>query len=198
MVLSPGLRTAVGRRAGVASGLLGMLCVLGELCFLLPDLLVTRDALPVYQAHIGLLRGVLQASIFCTFALGALGLILTQANRHGLAGLALGTVALLMGGSEAQPLAVGAPREVSAGLDYFVLELLVLGLVFIPLESLFALREQRVFREGWQTDLTEMTESHDLPPAARDYLSFLETEVGVPVRLVGVGPGRDQYVHFAA
>jgi adenylosuccinate synthase len=51
---------------------------------------------------------------------------------------------------------------------------------------------------GWNTDLTEMTESHDLPPAARDYLSFLETEVGVPVRLVGVGPGRDQYVHFAA
>jgi adenylosuccinate synthase len=51
---------------------------------------------------------------------------------------------------------------------------------------------------GWNTDLTAMTESHDLPSAAREYLSFLETEVGVPVRLVGVGPGRDQYVHFAA
>ena len=51
---------------------------------------------------------------------------------------------------------------------------------------------------GWQTDLTEMTEPHDMPAAARDYLSFLEDQVGVPVRLVGVGPGRDQYVHFAA
>jgi adenylosuccinate synthase len=51
---------------------------------------------------------------------------------------------------------------------------------------------------GWQTDLTEMTEPHDMPAAARDYLSFLEEQVGVPVRLVGVGPGRDQYVHFAA
>jgi hypothetical protein len=157
MALSPGLRTAVGRRAGVASGLLGMLCVLGELCFLLPDLLVTRDALPVYQAHIGLLRGVLQASIFCTFALGALGLILTQANRHGLAGLALGTVALLMGGSEAQPLAVGAPREVSAGLDYFVLELLVLGWCsFIGT----CLRCATGFSRGWQTDLKHFFVSH--------------------------------------
>ncbi len=36
------------------------------------------------------------------------------------------------------------------------------------------------------------------PPAARDYLAFLQEQVGVPVRLVGVGPGREQYVHFAA
>ena len=38
-----------------------MLCVLGELCFLLPDLFVTRDALPVYAAHLGALRAVLGA-----------------------------------------------------------------------------------------------------------------------------------------
>ena len=43
-----------------------------------------------------------------------------------------------------------------------------------------------------------ITEPHDLPPAARDYLAFLQEQVGVPVRLVGVGPGREQYVHFAA
>jgi sterol desaturase/sphingolipid hydroxylase (fatty acid hydroxylase superfamily) len=160
MALSPGQRVAIGRRAGVTSGVLGMLCVLGELCFLLPDLLVTKDALPIYQAHIGLLRGVLQASIFCTFALAALGMLLTRLNRHGLAGLTLGAIALLLGGSEASPVAGGAPRAFSAGLDYFVLELLVLGLVFIPLENLFALRDQRVFREGWQTDLKHFFVSH--------------------------------------
>ena len=36
-----------------------------------------------------------------------------------------------------------------------------------------------------------------LPAAAHDYIAFLEEQVGVPVRLVGVGPGRDQFVHFA-
>ena len=142
MALSPELRIGIGKRAGLTAGLLGMLCVPAELCFLLPDLLVTRDALPLYKAHIGVFRGILQASIFATFALGTLG------------------VALLMGGSEAEPLDIGAPRAFSAGLDYFVLELLVLGLVFVPLEGLFPLRAQRVLREGWQTDLKHFFVSH--------------------------------------
>jgi adenylosuccinate synthase len=47
---------------------------------------------------------------------------------------------------------------------------------------------------GWSTDLTGVTEPDALPAAAADYISFLEDQVGVPVRLVGVGPGRDQYV----
>jgi hypothetical protein len=41
-----------------------------------------------------------------------------------------------------------------------VLELLVLGLIFIPLEGMFALREKRVFRAGWQTDLKHFFVSH--------------------------------------
>ncbi|HET6950914.1 MAG TPA: adenylosuccinate synthase [Acidimicrobiales bacterium] len=51
---------------------------------------------------------------------------------------------------------------------------------------------------GWTTDLSEVTEPHALPAAARDYIAFLEDQVGVPIRLVGVGPGRDQYVQRAA
>jgi adenylosuccinate synthase len=38
----------------------------------------------------------------------------------------------------------------------------------------------------------------DLPPAARQYISFLATQIGVPIKLVGVGPGREQFVRFAA
>src|SRR5438128_1925748 len=38
----------------------------------------------------------------------------------------------------------------------------------------------------------------DLPRAARDYVAFLAGQAGVPVSLVGVGPGREQFVHFAA
>jgi adenylosuccinate synthase len=56
-----------------------------------------------------------------------------------------------------------------------------------------------VFEElpGWRTDLTSATSSADLPPAARDYVAFLADQIGVPVRLVGVGPGREQFVSFA-
>jgi adenylosuccinate synthase len=50
---------------------------------------------------------------------------------------------------------------------------------------------------GWRADLTEVTELHDLPAAAKDYVSFLADQVGVPITLVGVGPGRDQFLHFS-
>jgi adenylosuccinate synthase len=51
---------------------------------------------------------------------------------------------------------------------------------------------------GWKTDLTAATERHHLPVAAHEYIAFLEDQVGVPISLVGVGPGREQFLHFAA
>jgi len=51
---------------------------------------------------------------------------------------------------------------------------------------------------GWKTDLTAVTRGDQLPPAARAYVEFLAHQIGVPVKLVGVGPGRDQVVQFAA
>ena len=51
---------------------------------------------------------------------------------------------------------------------------------------------------GWGSDLSEVTEPGDLPARAREYIRFLETQVGVPIRLLGVGPGRDQYVQLSA
>jgi adenylosuccinate synthase len=49
---------------------------------------------------------------------------------------------------------------------------------------------------GWQGSISAATEPGQLPPQARDFLAFLEAEVGVPVNVVGVGPGRDQYVQL--
>jgi adenylosuccinate synthase len=47
---------------------------------------------------------------------------------------------------------------------------------------------------GWRTDLSGVTELRDLPPAASRFVAFLSERSGVPIRLVGVGPGRDQFV----
>jgi len=49
---------------------------------------------------------------------------------------------------------------------------------------------------GWNTDLTGVTRRDELPPEALEYVSFLAEQVGVPISLVGVGPGRDQFLHF--
>ncbi len=51
---------------------------------------------------------------------------------------------------------------------------------------------------GWQADLSGATSPGDLPRAARDYVDLLADLAGVPVSVVGVGPGRDQYVRVAA
>ena len=158
-LLNPANRVLWGKRAGVSAGLLGVLCVLGELCFLLPDLLVTKDALPFYKANLSYLRGLLQATILATFVLGAASVLMLRSKLHGLLGIGLGSVALLMGGAQAEPVDVGR-RALSAGLDYLVLELLVLGLVFVPLERLCMLRKQNIFRAGWQTDLKHFFVSH--------------------------------------
>ena len=50
---------------------------------------------------------------------------------------------------------------------------------------------------GWKTDLSGVTELADMPQAARDYVGFLSEQIGAPIRLVGVGPGREQFVHLA-
>lgn len=50
---------------------------------------------------------------------------------------------------------------------------------------------------GWGQDLSAFTRREQLPAAALRYLEFLEEQVGVPITLVGTGPGRDQFVHFS-
>ncbi|HZQ56832.1 MAG TPA: adenylosuccinate synthase [Acidimicrobiales bacterium] len=51
---------------------------------------------------------------------------------------------------------------------------------------------------GWQQDLSGMTHNAQLPKAARDYVDFLASHIGVPIRLVGLGPGREQVVSLSA
>jgi adenylosuccinate synthase len=47
---------------------------------------------------------------------------------------------------------------------------------------------------GWTEDLGECRSEEELPAAAREYLEYISEFVGVPVVLVGVGPGREQTI----
>jgi adenylosuccinate synthase len=51
---------------------------------------------------------------------------------------------------------------------------------------------------GWSEDLSECRTEADLPEAARQYLRFVSEFVGVPIALVGVGPGGDQVIWMGA
>jgi adenylosuccinate synthase len=47
---------------------------------------------------------------------------------------------------------------------------------------------------GWSEDLSECRSEDELPDAARQYLQLVSDFVGVPVALIGVGPGREEII----
>src|SRR5512133_2142574 len=47
---------------------------------------------------------------------------------------------------------------------------------------------------GFDGDIGDCRREEDLPAEARDYLAAISDHLGIPVRLVGVGPGRDQVI----
>ncbi|HEY2716156.1 MAG TPA: adenylosuccinate synthase [Solirubrobacterales bacterium] len=49
---------------------------------------------------------------------------------------------------------------------------------------------------GFDEDIGGARTESDLPAAARDYLAFIAEFVGVPIRLVGVGPDREQTIRL--
>ena len=59
-------------------------------------------------------------------------------------------------------------------------------------------RGETIDLPGWHEDITDCREIADLPEAARGYLDFIEQELGIPVVMVGVGPGRDEIISTEA
>ncbi len=47
---------------------------------------------------------------------------------------------------------------------------------------------------GWNSDLSSVKEERELPAACRDYVTFLEEKLGVPVSMVSTGPDREELV----
>lgn len=47
---------------------------------------------------------------------------------------------------------------------------------------------------GWEIDITKIKKYKDLPKNAKVYLTFIEKFTGVPVKLVSVGPRREQTI----
>ena len=49
-------------------------------------------------------------------------------------------------------------------------------------------------RPGWSADLSAARHWQELPGEVRAYVEWIETQVGVPIVMLSVGPGRDQLV----
>lgn len=53
-----------------------------------------------------------------------------------------------------------------------------------------------VYKElpGWKTDMTKFTSEDQFPKAFKDYISFLESELETPIKIISIGPDRDQTI----
>ena len=47
---------------------------------------------------------------------------------------------------------------------------------------------------GWKQDMTKMKSEGEFPKAFNDYLDFLEDQLNVPIKIVSVGPDREQTI----
>jgi adenylosuccinate synthase len=47
---------------------------------------------------------------------------------------------------------------------------------------------------GWGVDVTGCRKREELPEEARDFVGFVEAELGAPLRMISVGPERDQAI----
>lgn len=48
--------------------------------------------------------------------------------------------------------------------------------------------------KGWKTKLSTIRKESDLPKAFKDYISFIEKTVGVPIYIISLGPDRDETI----
>ncbi|HEY1109985.1 MAG TPA: sterol desaturase family protein [Opitutaceae bacterium] len=140
--------------SGWISGVLGLVLGLGG--FLLVLSLRAPGSLSMAEIRAlhghGWFRLVVHVVLLAAFVLSALSLALRSERILGTLGIAITLIAALLGGSQSAAL-VPDPSPVFFGLDFFVLNVLFTGFLFIPVERIFAQREQLVFRDEWREDL---------------------------------------------
>ena len=47
---------------------------------------------------------------------------------------------------------------------------------------------------GWKTDMTKFTSEDQFPKEFKDYIKFLEAELETPIKIISIGPDREQTI----
>jgi sterol desaturase/sphingolipid hydroxylase (fatty acid hydroxylase superfamily) len=149
-------RFGSGWISGVCAVALGALGAAAVLCIRYPALLTLPDARALYPMDA--VRFLIHLVLVGAFGLALLSITLSRRAPLGLTALAFVVAALLLGGSQVEVGSLEGARYL--GLDWFLLNILVLAMLFVPLEQLFARLPQRVLRRGWTTDLAHFAMSH--------------------------------------
>lgn len=158
--MSPNKRLKVGQGqiSGYLSIFLATLCLLGIFCFLFPEQLTTPEFREIYTKES--MEILMAAGIVASFFFALLSIILSKRIKWGLIGSSISGVAILMGAFSVQGRAV-EKSSWHFGLDWMLLDLLLMVAIFIPLELFFPRnKSQTKFHEEWRTDLMYFVISH--------------------------------------
>ena len=146
----PQRRLGSGWVSGVLALTLALLGLGAVLCLRYPSLLTLADARRYY--NVGLIRLAVHLVLIAGFILGILSIILRQEKVLGFTALGSILLATVLGGSGATN-RLDLDSELYLGLDWFLLNLIFTGIVFIPIERLLGRKEQPIFRYEWREDL---------------------------------------------
>jgi len=156
-------RWGSGWISGTLAFTLGLMSLGAVFCLLYPELLTSPHLREVYPMV--WVRRLIHACIVLAFALGCVSMVLRPSKVLGGVGAGSALLATLLGGASVR---VDGPVRSGAyiGLDWFLLDLFLMALLFVPMERLFGrLREQAILRPGWDTDLAHFLVSHVLVQA---------------------------------
>lgn len=142
-----------------SSALIGVLALLGVLCFHFPELLTSRDFREAYTE--GFARNLMLVGLIAAFAMGTVAILRGGDRVPALIGVGSATLAVLLGGATVKFDSI-EKTPFSLGLDWFVISLFFSALVFIPIERILGQRKQLTLRAEWRTDIAYYFMSHML------------------------------------
>ena len=147
-----------GRISGYFSVFFGVLSFFAVLCFLFPSYLTIPDLRAAYP--VPLIRTLLMVSLFVSFILALLSFLLSRQKRLALTGVLFSGAAVLLGGYKVPAGDIRA-NPFPIGLDWLLLDLVILAVIFVPLEAIFPRRLNQATLHGeWKTDLIYFALSH--------------------------------------
>jgi sterol desaturase/sphingolipid hydroxylase (fatty acid hydroxylase superfamily) len=152
------LRVGEGKISGFISIFLGSLSLIGLLCFRFPEWLTTADFREVYTAE--MVETLMLVAIIVSFLFALISFLLSKQKKYAVIGLVLCTLTIVMGGFRVEGRAVDK-LSWSLGLDWLILDLFLMAILFVPIELAFPKNKQQTkFHEEWRTDLVYFIISH--------------------------------------
>ncbi len=135
-----------------AGGLLAALVSLAAVtCMQWPSLLTTPEVRAIASAP--WFRILLHVVLILAYVFAFTSIVLRENKLLGFTALTIAMIAALMGGPQSTE-SIHVETPAYFGLDFFVLNILFTGFLFIPLERIAPhVREQTVFRPEWREDI---------------------------------------------